>query len=202
MTFLGQFPAGSQGIYVVPSLIITVLPGWLAGLCLLGIFVGGLVPAAIMAIAQANLLARNIVKEYRPRTSDMGEARISKLASVAFKFVALAFVFAVPSTYAIQLQLLGGVLILQLLPALFLGLYTRWFKSGALIIGLVVGILAGIYMALLANNFGPLTTSLYSSPFGSLYIAVIALGVNLTITVVLSAVMPGKRGLMIPWNRT
>ena len=59
----------------------------------------------------------------------------------------------VPSTYAIQLQLLGGVLILQLLPALFLGLYTRWFKSGALIIGLVVGILAGIYMALLANNF-------------------------------------------------
>jgi SSS family solute:Na+ symporter len=202
MTFLGQFPAGSQGIYVVPSLIITVLPGWLAGLCLLGIFVGGLVPAAIMAIAQANLLARNIVKEYRPRTSDVGEARISKWASVAFKFLALGFVFAVPSTYAIQLQLLGGVLILQLLPALFLGLYTRWFKSGALIIGLVVGILAGIYMALLANNFGPLTTSLYSSPFGSLYIAVIALGVNLTITVVLSAVMPGKRGVMIPWNRT
>jgi SSS family solute:Na+ symporter len=57
-------------------------------------------------------------------------------------------------------------------------------------------------MALLANNFGPLTTSLYSSPFGSLYIAVIALGINLVITVVLSAVMPGKRGLMIPWNRT
>jgi len=198
MTFLGQFPAASQGIYVVPSLIITVLPGWLAGICLLGIFVGGLVPAAIMAIAQANLLARNIVKEYRPKTTERGEARISKWASVVFKFVALGFVFAVPSTYAIQLQLLGGVLILQLFPALFLGLYTRWFKGGALTAGLAVGILSGVYMALQANNFGPLTTSLYASPFGSLYIAVIALGINLLITVVLSAVVPGKRGVMIP----
>jgi SSS family solute:Na+ symporter len=202
MTFLSQFPAASQGIYVVPSLIITLLPGWLAGLCLLGIFVGGLVPAAIMAIAQANLLARNIVKEYRPSTSDIGEARRSKWASVVFKFVALGFVFAVPSTYAIQLQLLGGVLILQLFPELFLGLYTRWFKSGALILGLVVGILSGIFMALLANNYGPLTTSLYASPFGSLYIAVIALAINIAISVVLSAVMPGKRGVMVPPNRT
>ena len=197
MSFLGKFPAASQGIYVVPSLIITVLPGWLAGICLLGIFIGGLVPAAIMAIAQANLLARNIVKEYRPSTTSVGEARISKWASVVFKFVALGFVFAVPSTYAVQLQLLGGVLILQLLPSLFLGLYTKWFKSRALIFGLVVGILAGVYMALQANNFGPLTTSLYASPFGSLYIAVIALGLNLLISVVLSAILPGKRGLDI-----
>src|SRR2546430_5879779 len=149
-----------------------------------------------MAIAQANLLTRNIVKEFKKDLTPKRESQIAKWASAIFKFVALGFVFAVPSTYAIQLQLLGGVLILQLFPALFLGLYTRWFKSGALIAGLALGILAGIYMALQANNFGPLTTSLFASPFGSLYIAVIAVAINLVITVVLSAVMPGKRGLM------
>jgi hypothetical protein len=38
---------------------------------------------------------------------------------------------------------------------------------------------------------------LYGSPFGSLYIAVIALGISLVITVVLSAVLRGKRGVAI-----
>ncbi|MDE1846886.1 MAG: sodium:solute symporter, partial [Candidatus Micrarchaeota archaeon] len=40
-----------NGLLTVPALIVTTLPGWLAGICLLGIFVGGMVPAALMAIA-------------------------------------------------------------------------------------------------------------------------------------------------------
>jgi SSS family solute:Na+ symporter len=199
--FVNSFSGGTGGIFVVPALIIATLPyGWLQGVALLGVFIGGLVPAAIMAIAQANLLTRNIVKEFMPKMTSRGEARLAKWASAGFKFLALAFVFTTQATYSIQLQLLGGVLILQLLPSVFLGLYTDWFKKEALIVGLLAGIFAGIYMAIEANvSFGFLKTSLYSTPFfGSLYIAIIALGLNLLLTIVLSAVIPKRPKFVQP----
>ena len=182
MSFLSGFPESSRGILVVPSLILSTMPGWFAGIALLGIFVGGLVPAAIMAMAQANLLTRNIIKEFKPNLTDSSEIRITKVSSTVFKFVALAFVFVVPATYAISLQLLGGVLIAQILPAVFFGLYVKALKKTPLIIGLLVGIGTGIYMTESANNFGALTTSLFNTPFGVLYIAVIALALNLAIS--------------------
>ncbi len=182
MNFLSSFPASSRGILVVPSLIISTMPGWFSGIALLGIFVGGLVPAAIMAMAQANLLTRNIIKEFKPNISGSSEVRITKISSTVFKFVALAFVFVVPATYAISLQLLGGVLIAQILPAVFCGLYVKSLRKTPLIIGLLVGITTGVYMTESANNFGALTTSLFNTPFGMLYIAVIALAINLAIS--------------------
>src|SRR5215831_1445272 len=65
------------------------MPPWFTGIALLGMFIGGLVPAAIMAISQANLLARNIIKEIRPHTSATSEIRITKISSTVFKFIAL-----------------------------------------------------------------------------------------------------------------
>jgi SSS family solute:Na+ symporter len=158
------------------------MPGWFSGIALLGIFVGGLVPAAIMAMSQANLLTRNIIKEIKPNLPDSSEIRITKIASTVFKFIALGFVFVVPATYAISLQLLGGVLIAQILPAVFFGLYVKSLKKVPLIIGLAVGITSGIYMVEAANDFGPLTSSLFKTTFGPLYIAVIALAINLAIS--------------------
>ncbi len=146
MHFLSQFPESSRGILVVPSLIINTMPGWLSGVALIGIFIGGLVPAAIMAMAQANLLTRNIVKEIRPNMSAQSEIRATKIFSTVFKFVALGFVFAVPATYAISLQLLGTILIVQILPAVFLGLYVKSLRKGPLIAGLLVGVFSGILM--------------------------------------------------------
>jgi SSS family solute:Na+ symporter len=195
--FLNNFPASSRGIYVVPSLMLNTLPGWLAGVCLLGVFIGGLVPAAIMAIAQANLLTRNIIKEFRPSMAPGVETRIAKWASAVFKFIALGFVFAVPATYAIQLQLLGGILIIQLLPAMFLGLLTNWLKKEGLIVGLLAGLVSGVYLALDANKFSSLTTSLYSTPFGSLYIAVISLAINLVLSGAISAVVPRRQAVPV-----
>ncbi|MDG7007546.1 MAG: sodium:solute symporter [Nitrososphaerota archaeon] len=195
LAFLKNFPAGSQGIYVVPSIILDVLPGWLAGVALLGVFVGGLVPAAIMAIAQANLLTRNIIKEYRPSLTAQGESRIAKWVSAFMKFLALAFVFLTPATYAIQLQLLGGILIAQLFPSFFVSLYTNWFRREGLIVGLLAGTFSGIYMAIATNaaNGYQLKSSLFASPFGSLYIAVIALAINLVLAGVISYACRPKR---------
>ncbi len=182
MKFLSGFPESSRGILVVPSLILYSLPSWFSGVALLGVFVGGLVPAAIMAMAQANLLTRNIIKEIKPNLSDKSEIRITKVSSTVFKFIALGFVFSVPATYAISLQLLGGILIVQILPAVFFGLYTKMLRKIPLIVGLLAGISSGILMVEMANSFGPLTSSLLKTTFGPIYIAVIALGINLAIS--------------------
>jgi len=192
MHFLSGFPESSRGILVVPSVILYSMPGWFSGIALLGIFVGGLVPAAIMAMAQANLLTRNIIKEIKPNLTPRSEIRITKISSTIFKFVALGFVFTVPATYAISLQLLGGILIAQILPSVFFGMYVKSLRKEPLIAGLLFGISLGIYMVESANNFGPLSSSLFNTTFGSLYIAVIALAINLAISFGGSAILNRK----------
>jgi SSS family solute:Na+ symporter len=180
--------SGGSGVLVVPSLIQTVLPSWATGIAFLGIFIGGLVPAAIMAISQANLLTRNLIKEFRPNMSPASETKIAKWASVAFKFVALAFVFAVNSTYAVQLQLFGGILIVQTLPAIFGGLITNRLNKHGLIIGLVVAEVAGVYYMEAANNFSTWSTSFYSTPLGLLFIGASTLALNLVIVAAFTVV--------------
>lgn len=175
-----------NGSLVVPELILNTMPQWFAGFAFLGIFIGGLVPAAIMAISQANLLTRNIVKEFRPNMTPQQEARMAKWASVVFKFLALGFVFLIPDTYAISLQLLGGILITQTLPPIFLGMYTNRLNKNGLLAGWVAGIVSGVYFVEAANNFGAPTSSLMTSPFGLLYVAAIALILNLVVTLLWS----------------
>jgi SSS family solute:Na+ symporter len=67
--------------------------------------------------------------------------------SLVVKFGALAFIVLVPQKYAIQLQLLGGVWILQTLPAVVVGLYTRWLHRWGLLAGWAVGMTLGTWMA-------------------------------------------------------
>ena len=92
--------------------------------------------------------------------------------------------FTIPATYAISLQLLGGILITQTLPAVFLGLYVKSLRKEPLIAGLIVGIVSGIFMIGYTNHFGVLTSSLFNIPiFGSLYVAVVALALNLVVSI-------------------
>jgi solute:Na+ symporter, SSS family len=188
LAYVQTFPASSAGTQVVPGLILYTLPDWLVGVAFLGIFIGGLVPATIMAMSQANLLTRNIIKEGWPAMPPRTETTIAKWASVAFKFIALGFVFIIPSTYAIQLQLFGGVLILQILPALFFGLFSYRLEKYALMTGLVVGIASGLYLMEYANSYSTWSTTLYHTQFGDLYIGLTALAINVVIVLVGSAI--------------
>lgn len=47
-------------------------------------------------------------------------------------------------------------------------------------------------MLLVANKFGPITSTLYPTPLGSMYIGILALLLNLLITIVLSALIPKR----------
>jgi SSS family solute:Na+ symporter len=74
------------------------------------------------------------------------QAQMAKIVSLVVKFGALVFIVFIPLSYAIDLQLLGGIWMIQTLPAVFIALYTRWFHDRALLIGWTVGIIAGTWM--------------------------------------------------------
>jgi SSS family solute:Na+ symporter len=186
-----QLPAAYKTNGAVPALITAVFPSWFAGFCFAAISIGALVPASIMSIAAANLFTRNIYREYlRPNYSEREEASVAKITSLLVKFGALLFILFVPATQIINFQLLGGVWIIQTLPAVFLGLYTNWFHRWALIIGWAAGMLTGTVMAV-SQNFSsvfPLPLSIGGVTV-SLYAAVAALLVNLVLVVILTPVL-------------
>src|SRR6201997_2533433 len=133
---------------VVPVLFQTLFPSWFAGFAFAAIAIGALVPAAIMSIGAANLFTRNVWKSYiDPGISHAGEASVAKITSLVVKVGALAFILFLPTQYALDLQLLGGLWILQTFPALVFGLFTRWFRAGGLLAGWAVGILWGSWTA-------------------------------------------------------
>jgi SSS family solute:Na+ symporter len=175
--------------YAVPDLFIHFFPSWFTGVAFSAIAIGALVPAAIMSIAAANLFTRNIYKEFlRPQASGSEEAQMAKIVSLLVKVGALLFVIFLPTKYAIDLQLLGGVWILQTLPAIIIGLYTRWFHRWALMIGWAVGMGWGTWMAA-DQSF---KTSVYNLDlFGwkfSAYEGVFALVANLILAAALTLV--------------
>jgi SSS family solute:Na+ symporter len=134
--------------FAVPALFLDQFPEWFAGVAFAAIAIGALVPAAIMSIAAANLFTRNVHRDWINRSlSGAEEATSAKRVSVVIKVGALAFILFLPLQYAIQLQLLGGIWIIQLLPPILLGLYTRSFNALALLIGWAAGTAIGTYMA-------------------------------------------------------
>jgi SSS family solute:Na+ symporter len=150
-----------------------------------------IVPAAVMSIAAANLFTRNIYKEYFNRAAtDRQESQVAKITSLVVKFGALLFIVYIPTQYVLNFQLLGGIWILQTLPAVFLGLYTRWFNRWALLVGWAAAMISGTWMFIatgLTATVAPFSIgSLVISP--PMYEAVSALLVNLVLSIILTPV--------------
>ncbi len=125
------------------------------------------------------------------------EAQVAKLVSLIVKIGALGFIVFLPQTYAIQLQLLGGVWIIQTLPAVLIGAYTRWFDDWALFVGWVVGIAVGTWMAAM-TGFTSSTFQLdlfgFVIPgYAALYAVVLNLVVAAVLTPVFRAIRSGER---------
>src|ERR1700681_2444687 len=174
--------------FAVPALLLHSFPSWFVGIAFAAIGIGALVPAAIMSIAAANLYTRNIHREFiNKNPTDKQEAQMAKWVSLIVKLGALVFILFVPTKYAIELQLLGGIWIIQTLPTVMLGVYTRWFNSWALLLGWAVGTYAGTAMAIAAElkPAYPLAFGGYTFPG---YTAFYTLILNLLVAVVLTLV--------------
>jgi SSS family solute:Na+ symporter len=175
--------------FAVPALFLQMFPSWFVGVAFAAIGIGALVPAAIMSIACANLFTRNIYKEYfAPDCSTAREGQVAKLTSLVVKLGALLFVLAMPQIYAINLQLLGGIWIIQTLPSVLLGLYTRWLHPAALLIGWAAGISVGTWMEMQLGLKGSIYALHIFGETVPCYAAFSALILNLVISIVLSAI--------------
>ncbi|MFG2001939.1 monocarboxylate uptake permease MctP [Spirillospora sp. NPDC048911] len=190
----GTKPIGTDTNTVVPVLFDEMFPSWFTGVAYAAIGIGALVPAAIMSIAAANLFTRNIYKEYlRKDATEKQEATVSKLVSLVVKVGAVACILLLDPQFSIDLQLIGGVIILQTLPAVALGLMTRWFHRGALIAGWAAGLAWGMYMlyeipnpAKKKEHFGGSAYNLSELGFDTkmtIYVGVLALALNVLVAV-------------------
>jgi SSS family solute:Na+ symporter len=173
----------------VPLLFLKMFPEWFAGFCLAAVAIGALVPAAIMSIAASNLFTRNLYGEFvRTKMLPAQESAMAKVVSLFVKFGALLFVLKLPATYAIEMQLLGGIWIAQLFPSVVIGAFSRWLHPWALFAGWVAGMACGTGMAAAMG----LKSSVYPIHFAgdtyAMYAAVPALVLNLLVSAVLTMI--------------
>ncbi len=196
----GITPIGDDPNTIVPLLFADQFPSWFAGVAFGAITIGALVPAAIMAIAAANLFARNIYKEYLKRdATPEQEARVARFTSLGVKAGALLVVLALDPQFSIDLQLIGGVIILQTLPTLVLGLWKTFVHGWALLAGWAVGMLAGLIMlydtpnpATGKEHFGGAQYALTNFGFDTevtVYTGFLALAANLIVVIVGSLIL-------------
>jgi SSS family solute:Na+ symporter len=166
-----------------------------------------MVPAAIMSIAAANLFTRDLYRQYiRPDATAREETYVSKIVSLTVKFGALLVILLLNTQFAIDLQLIGGVLIMQTLPAVALGLYTNWFHRWALVTGVGAGLLTGMVMLYQVPKYGADGSTVVREHFGgsawpldtlgidsnaSIYVGIVALAVNLLVAGILTPLFRG-----------
>ena len=140
-----------------------------------------------MSIGAANLFTRNFWKVYvNPEISVEGEAQVAKVTSLVVKIGALLATLYLPTQFALDLQLLGGLWILQTFPAVVFGLFAEWFTAPALLLGWLAGFLGGTWLAW-SDALKTLHTVVFGSTAFSLYVGLLALAINIAVAVVANA---------------
>jgi SSS family solute:Na+ symporter len=204
---IGFVPGKSVGDLntIVPQLFHKLFPAWSAGIAYATLTVAALIPAAIMSISAANAFTRGIWMDFiRPRASAKEEHRVSQWVSLFMKFGGAAVVLILPVQFSTDFQSIGGVIVLQTLPAVFFGLLTAWFHRGALIAGMLVGLSYGMYMLYNTPQYSTDLKSIVRPHFGGslwpvakwgieskaqVYIGLAAVVVNLVVVVIGTAIL-------------
>ena len=198
---VGKGVTGYNAQLAVPQLFERMFPSWFAGVAFAAIGIGALVPAAIMSIAAANLFTRNVYREFvRPDATPAQQTRVAKMVSLLVKLGALGFVLGIDKQFSINLQLLGGIWILQTFPAIVGGLLlrghsSRWFHPWGLLAGWAAGMAYGTWTAYGVavagkphSHFGGSSASI--PVIGEIgYIGVTAFALNLGVAVLVTLVL-------------
>jgi len=180
---------------VVPALFNALFPSWFTGFAFSAIAIGALVPAAVMSIGAANLFTRNFWKPYvAPDLTHAGEEKVAKVISLIVKAGALVFILFLPTKFALDLQLLGGVWIVQTFPSVVFGLFniSNRFRAPALLAGWAAGMIAGSWLAF-SDGIKPVHTFVIGADKYTIYTGLAALAFNIIVAVVVQLLM-GKRG--------
>jgi SSS family solute:Na+ symporter len=128
------------------------------------------------------LFTRNILKAlFLPGITPASESKWAKRVSVVILFASLCFVIFLPTQYAIDLQLIGGIWILQIFPAVVFGLYHLQAHPSAYFAGWLAGMVAGTWLVL-ANGLKPVLALHFLNGNYSLFIGILALALNIAIS--------------------
>ena len=174
---------------VVPALFNALFPSWFAGFAFAAVAIGALVPAAVMSIGAANLFTRNLWKPYvNARVTPAQEEKVAKVASLLVKVGALLCILLMPTKFALDLQLLGGVWILQTFPALVFGLFSKRLRAPALLAGWLAGIAYGSWTAF-ADGIKPVHSLLIGGDKFTVYTGLLALVLNIVVVAVVQALL-------------
>jgi SSS family solute:Na+ symporter len=189
---------------ITPMIFRSLFPAWSAGIAYATLAVAALIPAAIMSISAANLFTRAIYVElFRPRAGAAEEARVSRWVSLFVKFGAAGVIIWLNPTFSTEFQLIGSIIVLQLLPTVFIGVVTGWFHRWALMAGLVVGLSVSVLMLYLTPQY-TLAGTVVKEHFGgsswplrqwgidtdvNVYIGLITVVINFAVVVVLTAAL-------------
>jgi SSS family solute:Na+ symporter len=155
-----------------------------------------------MSIGAANTFTRNVWKPFiHPAMTPVEESVLAKLVSLIVKIGALLVIFFMPTQFALDLQLLGGVWMIQIFPALVAGLFTRWFSGWALFIGWAVGMFSGTALSWTPNAWVPVHKLAWDLPWlghvdsglgFAAYNGLTSVLLNVVVAAVLSLVMRSK----------
>jgi SSS family solute:Na+ symporter len=184
---------------VVPALFNALFPSWFTGFAFSAIAIGALVPAAVMSIGAANLFTRNFWKPYvAPDITAAGQEKVAKVVSLIVKAGALIFILFLPTKFALDLQLLGGVWIVQTFPSVVFGLFnlSNRFRAPALLAGWAAGMIGGSWLAF-ADGIKPVHTFVIGGGSYAIYTGLTALIFNVVVAVVVQLLL-GKRGEETP----
>jgi solute:Na+ symporter, SSS family len=191
------YMAHAAGVHVtnpqdaVPHLILSIFPDWFVGFCFAAIAIGALVPAAIMSIGAANTFTRNIFKPFvNPGINARAETWLAKLMSLIIQLGALLFVLRASTRFALDLQLLGGIWMAQVFPAVVFGLFTRRFSGWALFGGWATGMLLGTGLAWSPDAWVPVHAIF--GPSIAVYNGVTAIVANVLVAALLSVALPNR----------
>src|SRR3954453_7229076 len=172
-------------------------PQWFVGLIGAAGMLCALVPGSMLLIASATIVGKNIVRGLNPGMSDGTVTSLTKALVPVIALGAVAFVFAGGQTI-VTLLLLGYALVTQLFPALVLSLARPgWVNRYGAMAGIVAGV--GLVAAMSFAGATPETASTVDalipglpSFLAQLNLAILALLVNLVVTLAVSAATPGR----------
>ncbi|WP_337861112.1 sodium:solute symporter, partial [Ferroplasma sp.] len=178
VVYFNAYPAKSLSSEALPKIVMALFPSWFTAFAFAAVVVGSIVPASIMALASANLLTRNVYLEYiNPKASGRTQTNLSRVLVVLVIIGALAFsLIPAASGEIVILQTIGGAIIMQTLPAVYMALFTRKLNKYVVGAGWAVGL--GSTMIMLAQL--DFVTSLYKN-FDFMYIGIAALLMNLLV---------------------
>ena len=129
------------------------------------------------------------------------ESALAKIVSLIVKIGALLVIFFMPTQFAVDLQLLGGVWMIQIFPAMIFGLFTRWFNGWALFVGWLVGMTVGTSLSWTPARWVNVHALSWDLPFAghvdsglgfAAYNGLTSVILNIAIAVVLSALLPNR----------